>query len=85
MSHWTVRLTHQATQDVVNILDWTLEHFGPLQLSVYTDLINDASDTCLIEAGGIFDDKEVWLKVAWPTPIKSEMASFAAEAANRKV
>ncbi len=42
MTDWTVRLADQAAQDVEEILDWTLEHFGPLQLAVYTETINDA-------------------------------------------
>ena len=42
MMGWTVRLTAQADQDVEDILDWTLEQFGPLQLESYTDVINDA-------------------------------------------
>jgi toxin ParE1/3/4 len=42
MSGWTVRLADQAAQDVEDILDWTLEQFGPLQLASYTDVINDA-------------------------------------------
>jgi toxin ParE1/3/4 len=32
MSGWTVRLADRAAQDVEDILDWTLEQFGPLQL-----------------------------------------------------
>ena len=42
MSGWTVRLADQAAQDVEDILDWTLEQFGPLQLEIYTDVINNA-------------------------------------------
>jgi len=42
MSGWTVRLADQAAQDVEEILDWTLDQFGPLQLESYTDVINDA-------------------------------------------
>ncbi len=42
MSSWTVRLADRAAQDIEDILDWTLEHFGPLQLETYTDVINDA-------------------------------------------
>jgi toxin ParE1/3/4 len=42
MSGWTVRLTDQAVQDVEDILDWTFEQFGPLQMEAYTDVINDA-------------------------------------------
>ncbi|MFZ3125191.1 MAG: type II toxin-antitoxin system RelE/ParE family toxin [Acidovorax sp.] len=42
MSSWSVRLTDQAAQDVEDILDWTLEQFGPRQLEIYTDAINDA-------------------------------------------
>jgi toxin ParE1/3/4 len=42
MSGWTVRLADRAAQDVEDILDWTLEQFGPLQLESYTDVINDA-------------------------------------------
>ncbi|MFZ2124789.1 type II toxin-antitoxin system RelE/ParE family toxin [Rhodoferax sp.] len=42
MSGWTVRLTDQATQDVEDILDWTLAQFGTRQLEIYTDAINDA-------------------------------------------
>lgn len=42
MSGWTVRLAAQAAQDVEDILDWTLERFGPLQLETYTGVINDA-------------------------------------------
>ncbi len=45
MSGWTVRLADQATQDIEDILDWTLEQFGPLQLASYTDVINDALET----------------------------------------
>jgi len=39
---WTVRLTHQAEQDIEDILGWTHEHFGALQLSTYTDVIQEA-------------------------------------------
>jgi toxin ParE1/3/4 len=42
MSGWTVRLADRAAQDVEDILDWTLEQFGPLQLETYTDVINNA-------------------------------------------
>lgn len=42
MSGWTVRLADQAVQDVEDILDWTLEQFGPLQLEYYAEVINDA-------------------------------------------
>ena len=42
MSGWTVRLADQAAQDVEDILEWTLEQFGPLQVHVYADAINDA-------------------------------------------
>jgi len=42
MSGWIVRLTDQATQDVEDILDWTLAQFGTRQLEIYTDAINDA-------------------------------------------
>jgi toxin ParE1/3/4 len=41
MNSWTVRLTDQAAQDVEEILEWTLEQFGPLQVDIYTDVIND--------------------------------------------
>ena len=37
MSGWTVRLADRAAQDVEDILDWTLEQFGPLQLETYAD------------------------------------------------
>lgn len=42
MSGWTVRLADQASQDVEDILDWTLEQFGPWQLESYTEVIHDA-------------------------------------------
>ncbi len=42
MSGWTVRLADRAVQDIEDILDWTLEQFGPLQLEAYTDVINNA-------------------------------------------
>lgn len=42
MSGWTVRLANRAAQDVEDILDWSLEQFGPLQLETYTAVINDA-------------------------------------------
>lgn len=42
MSGWSAYLTDQAAQDIENILDWTFEQFGPLQMEVYTDVINDA-------------------------------------------
>lgn len=42
MNDWTIRLADQAVQDVEDILDWTLEQFGPMQLEVYTDTISDA-------------------------------------------
>jgi toxin ParE1/3/4 len=42
MSGWTAHLTDQAAQDIENILDWTYEQFGPLQMDAYTDVINDA-------------------------------------------
>lgn len=42
MSGWTVRLAYRAAQDVEDILDWTFEQFGPLQLETYTDVINAA-------------------------------------------
>lgn len=42
MSGWMAHLADQAAQDVEDILDWTLEQFGPLQLESYTDVINDA-------------------------------------------
>lgn len=41
MSGWKVRLTDQATQDIEDILDWTLQQFGSRQLDIYTDAIND--------------------------------------------
>jgi len=44
MSGWTVRLTHQAAQDIEDILHWTFERFGPLQMAAYADVINDALD-----------------------------------------
>lgn len=42
MSRWIVRLADQAAQDVEDILDWTLEQFGPMLLVSYTEVINDA-------------------------------------------
>lgn len=42
MSGWTARLTDKAAQDIENILDWTYEQFGPLQMDIYTAAINDA-------------------------------------------
>lgn len=42
MSNWRVRLADQAAQDVEDILDWTLEQFGPMQLESYTEVISDA-------------------------------------------
>lgn len=42
MSAWTVRLTDQAAQDIEEILDWTLEQFGPLQMESYGKVISDA-------------------------------------------
>jgi toxin ParE1/3/4 len=42
MSGWTVRLADRAAQDVEEILDWTFEQFGPLQLETYTEVISDA-------------------------------------------
>lgn len=42
MSAWTVRLADRAAQDVEDILEWTLEQFGALQLATYTVVINDA-------------------------------------------
>jgi toxin ParE1/3/4 len=42
MSGWTVRLANQATQDVEDIIEWTLAQFGPLRVHVYADAINDA-------------------------------------------
>lgn len=44
MSRWTVRLADQAARDIEDILDWTLERFGPLQLESYADVITDALD-----------------------------------------
>lgn len=49
MSGWTVRLADQAAQDVEDILDWTLEQFGPMQLESYTDVINAALEA--LDAG----------------------------------
>ena len=42
MSGWIAHLTDQAAQDIENILDWIYEQFGPLQMEVYADVINDA-------------------------------------------
>jgi toxin ParE1/3/4 len=42
MNGWTVRLADQAAQDVEDILDWTLEQFGPMQLEAYTEVITGA-------------------------------------------
>lgn len=42
MSGWTVRLADRAAQDIEDILDWTLEQFGPWQLETYTDVIISA-------------------------------------------
>jgi toxin ParE1/3/4 len=42
MNPWTVRLTRAAEQDIEDILDWTFEHFGALQLSTYTDVLQEA-------------------------------------------
>lgn len=42
MSGWIAHLTDQAAQDIENILDWTYEQFGPLQMDAYTAVINDA-------------------------------------------
>lgn len=42
MSGWTAHLTDQAAQDIENILDWTYEQFGALQMDAYTGVINDA-------------------------------------------
>ena len=42
MSGWTVRLADQAAQDVEDILDWTLQQFGPLQMESYTNVLNHA-------------------------------------------
>ncbi|MEW5886414.1 MAG: type II toxin-antitoxin system RelE/ParE family toxin [Pseudomonadota bacterium] len=42
MSGWTVRLADRADQDIEEALAWTLEHFGPLQLEIYADIINAA-------------------------------------------
>jgi len=38
MSGWTARLTDQAAQDIENILDWTYEQFGPLQMEKDTKM-----------------------------------------------
>lgn len=45
MSGWTVRLADRAAQDIEDILDWTLERFGPLQLESYADIIYEALET----------------------------------------
>ena len=42
MSGWKIRLADRAAHDVEDILDWTFEQFGPLQLETYTEVINDA-------------------------------------------
>lgn len=42
MNGWTAHLTDQAAQEIEDILDWTYEQFGLLQMDVYTDVINDA-------------------------------------------
>ena len=42
MSGWIAHLTDKAAQDIENILDWTYEQFGPLQMDAYADVINDA-------------------------------------------
>ncbi len=42
MSAWTIRLTDQAAQDIEEVLDWTLEQFGPLQMGLYGKVISDA-------------------------------------------
>lgn len=44
MSVGTVRLADRAAQDVEEILGWTLERFGPLQLRTYTEVINGAME-----------------------------------------
>ena len=54
MTVWIVRLTDQATLDVENILDWTYEQFGLLQMEAYTDVINDAIEA-MIEGPKLID------------------------------
>lgn len=39
MAAWTVRLTHQAAQDVEDILTWTEEHFGSQQAEIYMEVL----------------------------------------------
>jgi toxin ParE1/3/4 len=39
MAAWTVRLTHQAEQDVEDILTWTEERFGSQQAEIYTEVL----------------------------------------------
>lgn len=41
MNGWAVRLTDQAARAIEEILEWMLEQFGPLQVDIYTDVIND--------------------------------------------
>lgn len=41
MKEWSVYLTERATQDIDNIIDWTLKHFGQQQMRTYANLIGN--------------------------------------------
>ena len=76
MSGWTVRLADQAAQDVEEILDWTLEQFGPLQMETYTEVINDALEA-LTEGPGN-------LGVRWPSELGGNVATLHVARQGRK-
>lgn len=56
MSTWTVRLAHQAEQDIADILAWTTEQFSPQQAEVYAETLTLALEY-LYKWPGVIDAK----------------------------
>lgn len=76
MTGWKVRLADQAARDIKDILDWTLLQFGPQQLEIYTDAINDALEV-LIEGPRV-------VGVRWHPELGETIASMHVARLGRK-
>lgn len=53
---WHVRLANQAEQDILEIADWTTEHFRPQQADIYAETIALAI-TALLDGPNVIGSK----------------------------
>ncbi|MDD5241065.1 MAG: type II toxin-antitoxin system RelE/ParE family toxin [Sulfuricella sp.] len=47
MMNWSVRLAHQAEQDIQQILVWTAKQFGERQVEIYTETLSLALEALI--------------------------------------